>query len=305
MTISSNSSQIKYWSKGTTITGRWNGSSYVIHGLLGEGANGCVYLATKDGQYVAMKVASDAVDLQSEVNAISILAKDQHRFSLLDVDDVVHGEACFSFYVMSYVPGVSLSRFMANKSWEWFGPVGYQILKQLWQFHQQGYVYGDLKPQNILVDKKGTCQLIDFGGVTPFGKGVKQFTELYDRGFWNGGTRRADVRYDHFSFAALALHLLDQERIMERWAKELPQQRSPEWLIARCSQVVTVRPYCKVLQKALRGAYNTDEELLQEWRSALHEHSRYIPMKPMKWLKPLFVGSIVLFFSVLWLVMQS
>ena len=38
-----------------------------------------------------------------------------------------------------------------------------QVAKALSYLHTKGIVYGDLKPQNILMDKYGYAKLTDFG----------------------------------------------------------------------------------------------------------------------------------------------
>ena len=64
----------------------------------------------------------------------------------------------------------------------------------------------------MIVSNYGDVDLIDFGGVTPKGRAIKQLTEVYDRGFWNMGERVAEESYDLFSFAILLLKSLDQRK---------------------------------------------------------------------------------------------
>ena len=78
-----------------------------------------------------------------------------------------------------------------------------QILESLSYLYKHEIVHCDLKPENILVAPAGVVTLIDFGGVSPIGSSIKQFTEVYDRGFWNAGSRKADPGYDLFSLAVI------------------------------------------------------------------------------------------------------
>ena len=75
-----------------------------------------------------------------------------------------------------------------------------------------------------MVSAYGSVELIDYGGVSPFGR-VKQFTEWYDRGYWNAGSRTGDISYDLFSFAVMCIGLLDEKSLREA-SCQLPQTRS-------------------------------------------------------------------------------
>ena len=110
---------------------------------------------------------------------------------------------------MRYVRGEALHHFIRRQGTDWTLLVGLRLLQKLAQLHQAGWVFGDLKPQNVLVSDYGQVELIDYGGVTSIGRSVKQFTEWYDRGFWNGGSRTADGTYDVFAFALLLIHVLE------------------------------------------------------------------------------------------------
>ena len=74
-----------------------------------------------------------------------------------------------------------------------------------------------------LVADYGRPELVDYGGATAFGKGVRQFTEIYDRGYWNAGSRTADAGYDLFSFAVLCIQLHEGRRLAQLSAGLLPQ----------------------------------------------------------------------------------
>lgn len=80
-----------------------------------------------------------------------------------------------------------------------------------------------------MVSKYGEVELIDFGGTSPIGRSVKQFTEWHDRGFWNAGSRISDEGYDLFAFAVLCLRLLNEEGL-KKAALQLPQTRSVDEL---------------------------------------------------------------------------
>ena len=55
---------------------------------------------------------------------------------------------------------------------------------------------------------KRCLKIIDWGGVTPMGCSVKEFTPVYDRASWDKGIRTADAEYDLFSLSMLFAVLL-------------------------------------------------------------------------------------------------
>ena len=66
--------------------------------------------------------------------------------------------------------------------------------------HKNGYIYCDLKPENIIYDKrKSRIVLIDFDGAVKKAA-VVEYTLFFDRSSWGIGTRRADESYDIFDF---------------------------------------------------------------------------------------------------------
>jgi WD40 repeat protein/serine/threonine protein kinase len=142
---------------------------YQLVGLLGEGAQGAVYLGeAQDGRQVAVKLlhARIAGDdkarrrIMREVDA----ARQVRQFCTAQVLDVATtGD---SFYIVSeYVPGESLKQVVARE-----GPRDGGALERLAvgtasalaAIHQAGIVHRDFKPQNVLIGPDGP-RVIDFG----------------------------------------------------------------------------------------------------------------------------------------------
>ena len=65
--------------KGMIITGKWRRHRYRVERLLGEGANGKVYLVERERRLLALKVGLDTVDLQSEINVLQALEGQQRK----------------------------------------------------------------------------------------------------------------------------------------------------------------------------------------------------------------------------------
>src|SRR5690606_6074222 len=128
-------------------------------------------------------------------------------------------------YVMKYVKGIHPQLYLHKHGMDWFGLVQYGVLKKLVGLHRRQYTFGDLKTDTVLVSEYGKIDLIDYGGVTEKGRSVRQFTEVYDRGFWNAGSRKADEAYDLFPFAVLCLHLSDTRIRFAEFGVSVPQNR--------------------------------------------------------------------------------
>ncbi|MDF2926307.1 MAG: serine/threonine protein kinase [Paenibacillaceae bacterium] len=288
---------------GKHIAGKWNGKSYKIEHALGEGANGKVYLVSRNNAVYAMKIGSDPLDLQSEVNILTVLSgmEGSFRHFLMDVDDFCDEAGDKPFYIMKYVEGVQLQAYLAAKGKGWFPLVGLRILDRLRELHSKGYVFGDLKKENVLVSGYGQVELVDFGGVTSIGKAVKQFTELYDRGYWNAGDRTADGGYDLFSFAILCIHLCAAPK--PSFSKAiLPQNRNLEVLLAEVRQDPLCADYVPFLSKALHGKFASTDEAYDSWREIAVK--RPVAQPAVKhgapWLPVGFAASLLLFGATLW-----
>ncbi|CDN45517.1 protein kinase domain-containing protein [Paenibacillus sp. P22] len=255
--------------KGMVITGKWRRRRYRVERMLGEGANGKVYLVERDRRLLALKVGADTVDLQSEINVLQALegrAGSRAEPFLHDVDDLkLAGGKEYPFYVMKYVRGTKLPAFLAARGAEWFPIAGYNLLQRLAELHESGWAFGDLKMDNILAAEYGHVELVDYGGVTAFGKSIRQFTEIYDRGYWNAGTRASDAAYDLFSFGVLCVQLFQEKALYRHTAGTLPQNRSPQELLKLASESPELRPFAGWLERAFAGGFRNAEDAGAAW----------------------------------------
>ncbi len=141
--------------------------------LLGQGANGSVYLAERDGHPgpVALKlVRLDAGgDIETARRAFlegADIARRLHHPGIVELFDAgVDGRT--GWLAMEAVPGSDLARY-AQASRLLPEPVvariGQRIAMALAHAHRQGVVHRDLKPGNVLVDwPSDAVKLADFG----------------------------------------------------------------------------------------------------------------------------------------------
>lgn len=300
------------WSlpRGTVVRGKWKQGSYRIERLLGEGANGKVFLVERNRNWYALKIGADAVDLQSEVNVLQSIAKQQRgarsEAFLVDVDDLraMDGKD-YPFYVMRYIRGATLSDYLARHGMDWFPVVGYSLLGKLGDLHDAGWIFGDLKVENVMVADYGRVHLVDYGGVTAAGKGVRQFTEIYDRGYWNAGSRIAEPGYDLFSFAVLCIQLHDSRRLSNLIGGMLPQMRTPDELLRLAGAIPALKPLLGWLRKALYGEFSSTREAAAAWQQWMHRPGikRFSAPTPV-WVKGLFLGSAVLLATTIYWLLQ-
>jgi serine/threonine protein kinase, bacterial len=246
-------SQVCNLLQGTKILGKWHKKPYKIVKELGSGATGSVYLAESPVGLVAVKIGLNSMTITSEVNVLKHFSKVQGQIlgpSLIDVDDWVTHEGSFPFYVMEYLDGQSLFSFVTGKGSEWIGILMVQLLGDLDRLHQAGWVFGDLKPDNLIVVNHPTrVRWLDVGGTTLLGRSIKEYTEFFDRGYWGLGTRKAEPSYDLFAVAMVMINICYQNRF-EKNGEGLKQLKE------RIRSKPILRQYEAVLINALEGKYN-------------------------------------------------
>lgn len=239
---------------GTLIKGKWHQSVYRLVKKLGTGATGVVYLAESSRELVALKISFNNMSVTSEVNVLRHFSKVHGKVlgpSLLDVDDWDSqlNSGPLSFYVMEYLKGEPFLDFIKKRGSEWTGILIVQLLNDLQHLHEAGWVFGDLKPENIIVTTAPVkVRWLDVGGTTLVGRSIKEFTDFYDRGHWGLGTRKAEPSYDLFAAAMIMINAAYPKRFA-RQEKSLLQLKQ---LIEESSML---RPYRHCLIKALTGKY--------------------------------------------------
>lgn len=243
--------------RGTTIRGKWHQRTYKVLRLLGSGAVGYVYLCRSNGGLVAVKLSEQAMSMTAEVQALKMLqqTKVQDRGLgpyLLDVDDweMTKGTT-ISFYAMEYIQGVSLQSFLQRKGTVWLHSLLFQLLDQLEGLHRAGYIFGDLKSDNIImIENPPTLRLIDVGGMTKRNRSVKEYTNFFDRAYWRLGTRLAEPSYDLFAVTMILLSLF--------YPRKFTRVENNEALLRRkLLHIKPLRPYAPVLLRTLNNEYTS------------------------------------------------
>lgn len=250
-----------YIKRGTVIEGRWHRNRYKVIRMLGSGTVGTVYLCSHNGQFVALKISEQSMSMSAEVQVLKTLGNVKVQDSrlgpyLMDVDDWLLGNGKqLSFYVMEYIKGTSLHHFIHQNGTTWVSIFLLHLLEQLEQIHRAGYVFGDLKSENIIVESSPpTIRLIDVGGTTKIGRSVKEYTNFYDRAYWRLGTRLAEPSYDLFAVVMVVLAIY--------YPKKFTRVKQNYPLIKRkILQVKSLEPFAPILLKAIEGKYMSAKQM--------------------------------------------
>ncbi len=165
------------------------GGRYRIERYLASGGFGNTYVATdtRFNGLVAVKeffmrgtnhraadhstvVVSNAANQAGFDAQLDKFRREAQRIFTLRNDHIVHVIDLFdangtSYYVMDFIDGESLSARVkqAPLSEAQARDVAGQLLDALDTVHRAGFFHLDVKPGNIMIDRKGHCTLIDFG----------------------------------------------------------------------------------------------------------------------------------------------
>ncbi|MFT8872643.1 MAG: hypothetical protein ABF868_10145 [Sporolactobacillus sp.] len=246
--------------EGMHIIGKWHRRRYLLTRKIGSGAQGTVYMAMDGGKKMAVKLAKDRASLTAEVNVLKQFTRVTSPPlgpSVYDFDDWISPEGIISFCTMEYLNGISAADALLRRSFDWTVIFMIQLLRQLGELHHYGYIFADLKPENLIVmpvDHQVRC--VDFGGATRIGRSVREYTEFYDRGYWGMGSRKADVGYDLFACAMILIFAAKRGRMSKTAA-------SKQQLMETVKNQPSLRPYRQALISALTGRYAYAEEMRQ------------------------------------------
>jgi eukaryotic-like serine/threonine-protein kinase len=194
-----------------------------VEKILGRGGMGEVYLATQVSlnRSVALKVLRPDFSsnptylgrLKTEATAVAKLNHPNivHVYTLGCVDDI-------HFIAMEYVQGTNLRDYIAKKG-ALDLPLAYSIMKQTGQAigaaGEIGLIHRDVKPENILLTRKGRVKVADFGlcrdqdgqGMHLTQSGVTMGTPLYMSPEQAQG-HEVDHRSDLYSLGVTFYHML-------------------------------------------------------------------------------------------------
>jgi eukaryotic-like serine/threonine-protein kinase len=200
------------------------GPGWSITGELGTGATSRVYLATRasDGEHVVVKLMKSgtaaAERSQYFLLEMQVLQKLSHP-NVVPITDAGEAQGIL-YFTMPYIDGETLrQRLSRERALPIFDGVRYarDIALALGHVHSLGVVHRDVKPDNILLARRG-AMLIDFGHArapalipTTESRDTKRYivgTANYVSPEQVAGRRVADSRSDLYSLGCVLLEML-------------------------------------------------------------------------------------------------
>lgn len=182
------------------------------------------------------------------------------------------------FYVMPYLPGGSLTKYVGTLSTRQLENIAGELARTLANLHAALEAHGDVKPDNILVTQDGRLQIAD-----PLGNGTL-FTMLFSAnrggtpGYWapevgkGGSISRAG---DAYSYGVTLHHLLTGRKPQDGQRLYLTQEeqaRAPKLceIIQACWQIEPdLRPTMHEVLRMLGGTKWTDIQAERAQRRGL------------------------------------
>jgi serine/threonine protein kinase len=191
---------------------------YKLTKMLGKGGMGSVYKARQISldRDVALKVLSK--DLASHPAFVQRFQREAKMMAKLDHPNIlrcydVREAMGYHFLAMEFVEGGSVQRWLKNLGKFTVGDALHIILavsRGLEHAHEQGLVHRDIKPDNILLTKKGVIKVADLGlakatdddlGLTKTGTGAG--TPLYMAPEQARDAKHVDSRCDIYALGAM------------------------------------------------------------------------------------------------------
>lgn len=258
---------------GIRLSGKWHHGEYPLIRKLGSGAIGSVYLTERNGKHAALKISDKRTSMMMEVKVLQSLKKVQGYFlgpCLFDTDDYVSPSGqLYTFYVMEYIQGSRLDAYIKAKGPEWLPVLMLGLLEDLSHLHRTGWIFGDLKLDNLVVSENPVrLRWVDVGGTTQLGRAIKEYTEFYDRGFWGMGSRKAEPAYDLFALAMTALEILNGGRFAKGETPKITLKRV-------LGSAGKLRP---ILEKAVMGKYTDSTGMKQDLMKLLMRQKSPAPV---------------------------
>lgn len=154
------------------IIGQIIGRKYEIIQKIGAGGMGLVYKARdiKTHQFVALKMLNPGTQINTEfvtllLNEVMVHARVVNHQNIVKLHNISFHRPYY-FLVMDCINGGSLDDLLDKQlqlSINYTIEIGIQIIDAIAMVHSLGFVHGDIKPKNVLLNEYGVPLLTDFG----------------------------------------------------------------------------------------------------------------------------------------------
>ena len=223
-----------------TLVGRRLGG-FTVERELGRGGMGIVVLARQqslDRPAVLKRIHSELAsnpELEARFEREAVAAGRLHHPNVVSVYDRFQYRGAH-YIATEYVDGLDLSAILSSESrlpWRIAATIALEMARGLEAIHAEGTLHRDLKPQNLLIGRRGEVKITDFGlaldtngaGLTLPGTVVG--TPPYMPAEQLRG-ERVDPRADLFAFGCVLYEMLTN-----RPPFEMPEENAAESLLAR------------------------------------------------------------------------
>jgi len=214
---------------------------FTVERELGQGGMGVVVLARQlslDRPAVLKRIHSDLAaqpDLEARFEREAMAAARLHHPNVVSVYDRFQYRGQ-NYIATEFVDGVDLSVILARETripWRIAAGIALEVARGLEAIHAEGTLHRDLKPQNLLIGRRGEVKITDFGlaldssGTALTQPGTAVGTPPYMPAEQLRG-ERVDPRADVFAFGCVLYEMLTH-----RPPFQVPEENAPESLLAR------------------------------------------------------------------------
>lgn len=235
------------------VVGKWNKNKYTVLSKLGEGGVGAVYkVKDKKGQIKALKISRDINSITREFNMINKLKNIRNIPKAYEVDDYNKNGNVYYFLVIEHIEGYNIKEIIkyGNMKVKDVIGIGIVLLNILERIYKIGYIYVDIKPENIMIDKKKKrVSFIDFGGVIEKGQGIKEYTPAYSILSWGIDGYNDYVTNLIFSVAMIITSMMLKKEFN-------PLVNNLNQVVSSIKLLIVDNRFKKCLIKALKGEIN-------------------------------------------------
>ena len=248
----------------TDLTGKTLGN-YKISELIAIGGMSYIYKAHRIDSIVQKPVAIKVMTLNKSPQAIALFNREQQTLSKLNHPNIVsflHGgqtEDGIYYFVMEYVEaGIPIDTYIKNKNINNAAIIcKIKFVANTMKFaHENLIIHGDLKADNILIDKNENIKIVDFGisafTYKPKTDGINAYTPDIASPEQIRG-EKLTTKTDVFSLAATLLQLLIKDSKLPDFKPESYDEKQDEKYVSEIlNESHLDTDLCNILIKALR-----------------------------------------------------